>query len=194
MASHLRQPCCCRRVLPLGNGRPVSVVAVRDPAGDRLKPRDGSPRKSQRAATRALQRCSVLRAAVRQPVVAPAQEESVSASVATVETDGERLLTGERLLSRAEVCDRVGRTFPIIWNMMREGRFPRARSTSPSGGPLWLESELVAWMRALPVKSYKGDAEAAPAAEPEPEASAESRRRAKAEARRKNVRARAGKP
>jgi predicted DNA-binding transcriptional regulator AlpA len=124
---------------------------------------------------------------VRQPVVAPAQEESVSASVAIVETDGERLLTGERLLSRAEVCDRVGRTFPIIWNMMREGRFPRARSTSPSGGPLWLESEVIAWMRALPVKPYKGDAEAAPAAEP----SVEANRRAAAKTRRDNVRARA---
>lgn len=32
-----------------------------------------------------------------------------------------------RLLSKSEVCDRVGATFPTIWQWMRDGKFPRAQ-------------------------------------------------------------------
>jgi predicted DNA-binding transcriptional regulator AlpA len=99
-------------------------------------------------------------------------------------------LDGERLLSRAEVCDRVGKTFATIWAWMQAGKFPRARCNNPGGQPQWLESEITAWMRALPVKPYKGDAEVMPAIESEPEPNAESKRRALAEARRENVRVR----
>jgi predicted DNA-binding transcriptional regulator AlpA len=60
-----------------------------------------------------------------------------------------------RLLSKPEVCDRVGRTFPTIWQWMREGRFPRARDLG--GRPAWLESEVNEWIASLPVRKLKGD-------------------------------------
>jgi predicted DNA-binding transcriptional regulator AlpA len=60
-----------------------------------------------------------------------------------------------RLISKAEVCDRVGRTFPCIWAMMRAGKFPRARELG--GKPAWIESEIEAWIASLPVREYKGD-------------------------------------
>ena len=63
----------------------------------------------------------------------------------------------ERLLSKPEVLERVNRTFPTIWKWMREGTFPRARQIPNSQEPVWLESEVNEWIRALPVKSYKGD-------------------------------------
>jgi predicted DNA-binding transcriptional regulator AlpA len=63
----------------------------------------------------------------------------------------------ERLLSKPEVLERVNRTFPTIWKWMREGTFPRARQVANSQEPVWLESEVNEWIRALPVKSYKGD-------------------------------------
>lgn len=58
-----------------------------------------------------------------------------------------------RLISKPEVCDRVGRTFPTIWLWMRQGRFPRARDLS--GKPAWIESEVEAWITALPEREYK---------------------------------------
>lgn len=33
----------------------------------------------------------------------------------------------ERYLSRAEVLDKTGVTYPTLWQWMREGNFPRAR-------------------------------------------------------------------
>lgn len=63
--------------------------------------------------------------------------------------------TGERLLSKAEVCRIVGATFPTIWAWQRGGRFPRSRSVG--GKSMWLSSEIDAWMQALPVRRLKGD-------------------------------------
>jgi predicted DNA-binding transcriptional regulator AlpA len=61
-----------------------------------------------------------------------------------------------RLLSKAEVCDRVSASFPTIWAWMREGKFPRARSLV--GRPVWLESDIVAFCSGLPERPYLGDA------------------------------------
>jgi predicted DNA-binding transcriptional regulator AlpA len=60
-----------------------------------------------------------------------------------------------RLLSKAEVLERVGRTFPTIWTWMQQGKFPRARDLG--GRPAWLESEIEAWINNLPVRKLKGD-------------------------------------
>jgi predicted DNA-binding transcriptional regulator AlpA len=60
-----------------------------------------------------------------------------------------------RLISKPEVLDRVGRTFPTIWLWMREGKFPRARDLG--GRPAWIESEVEEWIAALPVRRLKGD-------------------------------------
>ncbi len=60
-----------------------------------------------------------------------------------------------RLLSKPEVLDRVGVTFPTIWKWMREGTFPRSRELG--GKVAWIEAEIEAWINALPVRRLKGD-------------------------------------
>jgi len=60
-----------------------------------------------------------------------------------------------RLLTKPQVLDRVGLSFPTIWAMMRAGTFPRARVLG--GKSAWLESEIIAWINLLPVRPYKGD-------------------------------------
>ena len=61
-----------------------------------------------------------------------------------------------RLLSKPEVMDRVGVTYPTIWSWMRAGTFPRSRVLG--GKTAWIESEVDAWIAALPVRRLKGDA------------------------------------
>jgi predicted DNA-binding transcriptional regulator AlpA len=62
---------------------------------------------------------------------------------------------GTRLLSKAEVCDLVGRSYQHIWNLMRRGAFPRSRLLGSR--PVWIKSEIDAWIAALPVVRLKGD-------------------------------------
>jgi prophage regulatory protein len=65
-----------------------------------------------------------------------------------------------KLVSRREVMDRVGFSYPCIWKMMRDGTFPRGRAV----GNLkicWVESEIDDWITNTPVKRLKGDTEAA---------------------------------
>jgi predicted DNA-binding transcriptional regulator AlpA len=64
----------------------------------------------------------------------------------------------KRLLSKAEVCDRVGRTFVTLWQWMQKGKFPRARDVH--GRPMWIESEVDAWIGSLPMRRLKGDNDA----------------------------------
>jgi predicted DNA-binding transcriptional regulator AlpA len=59
----------------------------------------------------------------------------------------------ERLLTRAELLQRVPVTFPTIWSWMREGKFPPARHLGVK--TFWLESEVSAWIRGLPLREYK---------------------------------------
>ena len=63
-----------------------------------------------------------------------------------------------RLLSKAEVVERVGRTFPTIWLWMQQGKFPRARDLG--GRPAWLEHEINDWIERLPLRKFKGDGDA----------------------------------
>jgi prophage regulatory protein len=61
--------------------------------------------------------------------------------------------TGTRLLSKPEVLDRTGVTYPTIWQWMRDGRFPRSRTL---GGKIcWIESEVEQWMKDLPRTKLK---------------------------------------
>ena len=62
---------------------------------------------------------------------------------------------GARLLSRREVVDRTGLSYPTLWSWMRAGKFPRSRVV---GGKIaWLESEIERWIMDLPIKPLKGD-------------------------------------
>jgi prophage regulatory protein len=68
-----------------------------------------------------------------------------------VDTDGD----GIRLLSKVEVCDRTGISFPTIWKWMRSGNFPRARALG--GSTVWIAAEVEQWMASLPKRPLKGD-------------------------------------
>ena len=63
-----------------------------------------------------------------------------------------------RLLSKAQVLQRVPFTYPTLWAWMRKGSFPRARQVG--GKTCWLESEINAWIAAQPLRRFKGDTEA----------------------------------
>ena len=61
----------------------------------------------------------------------------------------------KRLIFRREVLRRVGLSYPTIWKMMREGRFPRSRVCG--GKSAWLEEEIDTWIEGLPLRRLKGD-------------------------------------
>ena len=62
-------------------------------------------------------------------------------------------VNGVRVLSKPEVCDRTGRAFVTLWEMMRKGTFPKARELG--GRPVWIESEIDEFLAALPERTYK---------------------------------------
>jgi predicted DNA-binding transcriptional regulator AlpA len=62
---------------------------------------------------------------------------------------------GERFLSRAEVLDITGVTYPFIWKMIRAGEFPAAREISDRR-ICWLASEVRKWMQSRPRRMLKG--------------------------------------
>jgi prophage regulatory protein len=64
----------------------------------------------------------------------------------------------ERLISKPELLDRVGVSYPTIWIWMREGKFPRSRSLG--GKTFWLASDIDNWIANLPMRPLKGDAKA----------------------------------
>jgi prophage regulatory protein len=62
-----------------------------------------------------------------------------------------------RLLSKMEVCDKVGLDYSYIWKLMHRGKFPRSRLIGDKR-VMWLESEVDQWIADLPkVKLHKGD-------------------------------------
>jgi predicted DNA-binding transcriptional regulator AlpA len=62
-----------------------------------------------------------------------------------------------RLLTRHEVLARIRVTYPTLWQMIRDGKFPRARIVLNKS--LWLEHEVDAWIEALPLRRLKGQAD-----------------------------------
>jgi prophage regulatory protein len=70
--------------------------------------------------------------------------------------DGEPPRAADKFLSRAQVMDATGLSYPTIWQWMREGKFPRSREV---GGRLvfWRKSEIDAWMASMPVRPLKGE-------------------------------------
>lgn len=73
------------------------------------------------------------------------------------------MIAMKRLIFKREVLRRVGLSYPTIWKMMREGRFPRSRVCG--GKSAWLEDEVEAWIEGLPIRQLKGDAAEAQDAE-----------------------------
>jgi prophage regulatory protein len=64
-----------------------------------------------------------------------------------------------RLLTKPEVLARVRLTYPTIWKLMRENKFPRGRIVGNK--VMWFESDVDAWVDALPSPELKGDEEEA---------------------------------
>jgi len=60
-----------------------------------------------------------------------------------------------RLLSKGEVLERVGVSFPSLWKWMNAGKFPRSRELG--GKSAWLEHEVNAWILARPITRLKCD-------------------------------------
>ena len=64
------------------------------------------------------------------------------------------------LLTKVEVCSLTRMTYPTIWKLMREGRFPRSRVAGggDNSKSVWLASEVATWLTQLPRRRLKGDA------------------------------------
>jgi predicted DNA-binding transcriptional regulator AlpA len=60
-----------------------------------------------------------------------------------------------RFISRSQVLDRVGLSYPTVWDLMRHGKFPRSRSLG--GRSMWIEREIELWILGRPVRKLKGD-------------------------------------
>jgi predicted DNA-binding transcriptional regulator AlpA len=78
----------------------------------------------------------------------------------TEQSAGVIVRPGARLLSKGEMLDKVGLTFPAVWKRMRAGTFPRAVVIGDKTA--WLEHEVDAWIAALPRRRLKGDADGVP--------------------------------
>lgn len=61
------------------------------------------------------------------------------------------------LLSKKEVCRRVGLSFPTIWKMMQMQRDEFPRSYQVGGKTMWIEAEIDTWIMTRPLRPYKGD-------------------------------------
>jgi prophage regulatory protein len=82
----------------------------------------------------------------------------IPVKVSTAGDDEDSRQPPSRLLSRYEVMSRVGVTYPTIWEWMKAGKFPRSCVLGPAK-VAWLESEVEAWIAALPRRRLKGDGE-----------------------------------
>ena len=60
-----------------------------------------------------------------------------------------------RLICKSELLKRVPLSFPTIWKMMQQNRFPRARVMG--GKSVWIEGEVDDFLAALPLRHYKND-------------------------------------
>lgn len=58
-----------------------------------------------------------------------------------------------RLLDKQEVCDRVHRSYPSVWELMCKGRFPRA--VEQGERVYWFEHQIDAYLEALPLRDIK---------------------------------------
>jgi prophage regulatory protein len=68
---------------------------------------------------------------------------------------------GARLLSKGEMLDKVGVSYPTIWKLMRQGAFPRAVVIG-GGKNAWLEHEVDEFIANLPRRRLKGQTDGVP--------------------------------
>ena len=70
------------------------------------------------------------------------------------------------MIHRPDLLRRTGLSYPTVWRMMREGKFPRGRAVG--GKTAWLESEIDNWIAALPERRLKGDPPERDTPDPQP--------------------------
>ena len=63
-----------------------------------------------------------------------------------------------RLLTKGEVLELIGVSYPALWAWIRDGKFPPGRSVGygKRGHVAWVESEVQAWIASRPVRLPKG--------------------------------------
>jgi predicted DNA-binding transcriptional regulator AlpA len=93
--------------------------------------------------------------AARDPAAVTPQSIAEEMLKALVAARADATTGGERLLSKRQVLDRVGASYPTVWHWMTVGRFPRSRTVG--GKVMWLESEVNRWIADLPLSRLKGD-------------------------------------
>jgi prophage regulatory protein len=61
-----------------------------------------------------------------------------------------------KLLRKSEVLEMVGVSYPTIWRWVRDGKFPAPREIGGKDvrAVRWVQSEIEAWMEALPTRVY----------------------------------------
>lgn len=62
-------------------------------------------------------------------------------------------MAAPRFYARADILKVVPRSYPTIWQWMREGRFPLGRQMGDK--TVWFADEVDDWLRDLPVRKYK---------------------------------------
>jgi predicted DNA-binding transcriptional regulator AlpA len=67
---------------------------------------------------------------------------------------------GARLLSKGDVLDKLGVSYPTLWKLMRQGAFPR--SVVVGGKVAWLEHEVDEFIAKLPRRRLKGETDGVP--------------------------------
>ena len=63
-----------------------------------------------------------------------------------------------RFLTKGEVLELVGVSYPAVWGWIRDGKFPPGRSIGfgKRSHVAWIESEVQDWMAARPQRLPKG--------------------------------------
>lgn len=66
----------------------------------------------------------------------------------------------EAFLTKQQVLELVGVSFPTLWDWMRKGQFPSSRVLGQGAGnrttARWLRSEINQWMASRPPRLFKG--------------------------------------
>ena len=63
-----------------------------------------------------------------------------------------------RLLTKGEVLELIGVTYPCLWTWIKNGKFPAGRSigNGKKGHVAWIESEVNDWILSRPRRLPKG--------------------------------------
>ncbi|MEX2642534.1 MAG: AlpA family phage regulatory protein [Acetobacterales bacterium] len=64
-------------------------------------------------------------------------------------------LADRALLDKKTVCHLVSLSYPTIWTMMREGKFPRSVRVAQKA--MWRRDDVLRWLDELPEVRLKGD-------------------------------------